>query len=105
LALKKHYQHLSEKIAITFHPPEKVVNELAGIAMFFKRFEVVQEYYQMNIDLYPNSPGAYQKMAELRSTQGDQEGAIDFYQKCLQVDPTNQNAKDQIARLTKVMTE
>jgi predicted alpha/beta superfamily hydrolase len=103
--LKKHYQRFSEKIAITFKPPEKVVNELAGIAMFFKRYNLVNEYYQMNIDLYPNSPGAYRKMANLWLTQGDQKKAIEYLQKCLQVDPANQKVKDQIANLTKTMGE
>lgn len=103
--LKKHYQRFSEKVAVTFNPPEKVVNELAGIAMFFKRYNVVHEYYQMNIDLYPNSPGAYRKMADLWATQGDHKKAIEYLQKCLQVDPTNQKVKDQIANLTKAMGE
>lgn len=103
--LKKHYQRFSEKVAVTFGPPEKVVNELAGIAMFFKRYNLVNQYYQMNIDLYPNSPGAYRKMASLWLTQGDQKKAIEYLQKCLQVDPANQKVKDQIANLTKAMGE
>lgn len=105
LDLKKHYQHFSEKTAVTFTPPEKVVNELAGIALFFKRYNLVNEYYQMNIDLYPNSPGAYRKIANLWLTQGDQKKAIEYLQKCLQVDPANQKVKDQIANLTKAMEE
>lgn len=105
LDLKKHYSHFSEKIGVAFDPPEKVANELAGIALFLKRFDLVQEYYQMNIDLYPNSPGAYRKMAGLWSTQGDQKKAIEYLQKCLQVDPSNQKVKDQIVKLTKEMGE
>lgn len=103
--LKKHYQHFSEKNAVTFDPPEKVTNELAGIAMFFKRYNLVQEYYQMNIDLYPKSPGAYRKMARLWLTQGDQKKAVAYLQKCLRVDPTNQQVKDQIAKLTETTAE
>ena len=103
--LKKHYQRFSEKAAVTFNPPEKVVNELAGIAMFFKRYNLVNEYYQMNIDLYPNSPGAYRRMANLWLAQGDQKKAIEYLKKCLQVDPTNQKVKDQIANLTKALGE
>ena len=103
--LMKHYEHFSEKIAITFNPPEKVVNELAGLAMFFKRYNLVQEYYQMNIDLYPNSPGAYRRMANLWLTQGNQKNAIEYLQKCLQVDPENQKVKDQIVKLKKAMGE
>jgi predicted alpha/beta superfamily hydrolase len=103
--LKKHYQRFSEKVAVTFNPPEKVVNELAGIPMFFERYNLVNEYYQMNIDLYPNSPGAYRKMANLWATQGHHKKAIEYLQKCLQVDPANQKVKDQIANLTKAMGE
>lgn len=103
--LKEHYRHFSERIGVPFNPPEKVVNELAGIAMYFKRYHLVQEYYQMNIDLYPNSPGAYRRMANLSVTQGDEKKAIEYLQKCLQVDPTNQKVKDQIARLTKALKD
>ena len=71
--------------------------------MFFKRYNLVHEYYQMNIDLYPNSPGAYRKMANLWIAQGEQKTAIEYLQKCLQVDPTNQKVKDQIARLAKAL--
>lgn len=99
--LKKHYEHFSARTAVTFNPPERVVNELAGIAMYFKRYDLVQEYYQMNIDLYPNSPGAYRRMANLWAAQGDQKKAIEYLQKCLEVDPANQKVRDQIAKLKK----
>jgi uncharacterized protein len=97
--LRKHYQHFSESIGLTFYPPEKVVNELAGIPLFLKRFDVAQEYYQMNIELYPNSPGAYNKMAQLWSTQGKPEKAIEYYKKCLLIDPENRRAKREIENL------
>ena len=103
--LKEHYQHFSKRIGLTFNPPEKVVNELAGIAMYFKRYDLVRDYYQMNIDLYPNSPGAYRKMANLWITKGDHKKAIEYLQRCLQFDPGNQKVKDQLAKLKKAMKQ
>lgn len=81
------------------------MNELAGIAMFLKRYDLVEEYYQMNIDLYADSPGAYRKMADLCLKQGNQKRAVEYLQKCLQVDPTNQKVKDKIAKLSNAMEE
>lgn len=97
--LRQHYQKFSGRIGSTFNPPEKVVNELAGIPLFLKRYEVVEEYYQMNIELYPKSPGVYQKMAALSLLQGKPQRAIEYYEKCLLVDPGNMNAKRQIKNL------
>lgn len=97
--LKQHYQTFSGIINLTFNPPEKVVNELAGIPLFLKRYEVVEEYYQMNIELYPKSPGVYQKMASLSLLQGKPQRAIEYYEKCLLIDPGNMNAKRQIKNL------
>jgi tetratricopeptide (TPR) repeat protein len=80
-------------------------NELAGPAMYFKRYDLVREYYHMNIEFYPNSPGAYRKMAALWLAQGERTKAIEYLQKCLQVDPENQKVKDQIVKLKKAMGE
>jgi two-component SAPR family response regulator len=44
-------------------------------------------------------------MANLWVTQGHHKKAIEYLQKCLQVDPANQKVKDQIANLTKAMGE
>lgn len=98
--LKKHYESYSDKIKVKFPPPEKVVNEFAGFPMYFQRYEVVREYYELNIGLYPESPGVYEKMAELYLLRGDKSKALDYFTKSLERNPQNQNVKNKIKNLS-----
>jgi len=91
--LRKQYQLFSEKIGGNFIPPEGVINSLGYQAMGGKKYDVALQYFQMNIDYYPQSANVYDSMGELWMKKGDTKKAIDYYEKSLKLNPHNENAK------------
>ena len=55
--------------------------------------------FTMNCIANPNSFNAYDSLAEAYMNKGDKILAIKNYEKSLQLDPTNENAKDMIKKL------
>jgi tetratricopeptide (TPR) repeat protein len=55
--------------------------------------------FQLNVKAYPNSWNAYDSLAEGFLKSGDKKNALTYYQKSLEIDPTNTNAKDVIKTL------
>ena len=55
--------------------------------------------FQVNTQLFPASANVYDSLAEAYMRKGDNKNAVAFYQKSLQLDPGNNNAKQIIERL------
>ena len=55
--------------------------------------------FTMNIIAYPKSANAFDSLGEAFMKKGDKASAITNYEKSLQLDPTNGNAKDMLKQL------
>ena len=99
--LKTQYQNFSKETKVNFLPPEKVVREVANIPLFFNKNDLVQEYYQLNIDNYPKSPTAFENMGQLWLKKGDKKRALEYYEKSLKLNPLNKDVEKQIIDLKK----
>jgi predicted alpha/beta superfamily hydrolase len=97
--LKMHYQHFSKETRVNFPPPEKVVNEMANVPLFFNKFDVAQEYYQLNLDNYPTSSGAHANMGQLWLNKGDKKKALAYYEKAFQLNPADVNVKGHLENI------
>lgn len=58
------------------------------------------EVLKLNVEAYPQSPNVYDSLGEAYAIQGDKEKAIENYQRVLALDPTAENAKRMLKRLT-----
>ena len=56
--------------------------------------------FQLNVELYPNSSNVYDSLAEAYANNGNRELAIQNYKKSLELDTNNQNAIDQLKKLS-----
>jgi tetratricopeptide (TPR) repeat protein len=81
--------------------PESVVNALGYQAMGNKSYDLALQYFQMNIDYYPNSANVYDSMGEALMNKGDYKKSIENYQKSLELNPKNENAKTMINKMQK----
>ena len=52
-----------------------------------------------NVDMYPESWNVYDSLAEAYMNDGQNALAIQHYEKSLELNPQNQNARDMLARL------
>jgi CubicO group peptidase (beta-lactamase class C family)/glyoxylase-like metal-dependent hydrolase (beta-lactamase superfamily II) len=61
--------------------------------------------FLMNVELFPKSWNAYDSLAEGYAVKGERELAIRNYERSLELNPDNQNAKDQLKNLKKGQTD
>ena len=60
--------------------------------------------FQWNADLFPNSANVYDSLAEGYAARGEKELAIRNYRKSLELNPSNQDARDKLKELEKPPT-
>jgi CubicO group peptidase (beta-lactamase class C family) len=56
--------------------------------------------FKLNVSHFPEEPNTYDSLAEGYLTKGDREQAIELYRKALEVDPTFENSRQMLERLT-----
>jgi predicted alpha/beta superfamily hydrolase len=59
------------------------------------------EVFEMNVKMNPQSANAYDSLAEAYMKSGNKEKAILYYEKVLELDPDNENAKTMLKKLKK----
>ena len=55
--------------------------------------------FTLNTEVYPNSWNVWDSLAEAYMKAGDKDQATTYYQKSLELDPTNENAKEMLKKL------
>ncbi|HTS46074.1 MAG TPA: alpha/beta hydrolase-fold protein [Puia sp.] len=97
--LKEQFNKFSEETNVKFTPPEEIINELGYDLLNNKQYDLAIQYFQMNIDYYPQSANVYDSMGEALMNKGDTKKSIEYYQKSLQLNPANDNAKKMIGKM------
>lgn len=59
------------------------------------------EIFKLNVEMFPKSPNTYDSLAEGYLRNGQKELAIANYQKSLELNPENTNAKKRLDELRK----
>jgi predicted alpha/beta superfamily hydrolase len=100
--VKDHFQSLSER----FGYPVLIAEEfLTGHAFHgLRRHNAPNEairLFEFCLILYPNSAESYEGLGEAYAQKGMKEKAMEFYQKALDLDPSNANIKKIIDKLKK----
>jgi Tfp pilus assembly protein PilF len=55
--------------------------------------------FELNVESYPNSFNVYDSLAEAYMTAGDDERAIEYYRRSLEINPGNTNATQMIDKI------
>ncbi|MGB8953434.1 MAG: serine hydrolase [Candidatus Aminicenantales bacterium] len=58
------------------------------------------EIFKLNVEVYPDYANGWDSLAEAYMLNGDKKLAIKYYQKCLELNPSSQNARNMLKRLT-----
>jgi CubicO group peptidase (beta-lactamase class C family) len=82
-------------------PPEFVLNALGYEALRSGRTEDAIRLFERNVREFPESSNVYDSLAEAYATAGKKDLAIQNYEKSLQLDPKNDNAKEQLKKLNR----
>jgi tetratricopeptide (TPR) repeat protein len=78
---------------------ESDLNRLGYILMEQKQLEEAIQIFQLNVESYPDSANVYDSLGEAYASHGDRDLAIKSYEKSVQLNPTNQGAKEALDRL------
>lgn len=75
------------------------LNNLGYHLLWRNQLDDAIEVFRLNIEAYPDDANTYDSMGEAYMTRGDKELAIKYYEKSLELDPSNQNARAMLAQL------
>jgi tetratricopeptide (TPR) repeat protein len=78
---------------------ESQLNTLGYSLLASKRASEAIEVFKLNLSSYPRSGNAYDSLGEAYLAHGDTLAALRSYQRALQLDPANANAKEIAAML------
>jgi predicted alpha/beta superfamily hydrolase len=96
---KSHFEKISEKLGYEFKPNQEWLSGYAGsLSSFQNQPKQAIETYELNIEYYPNSPKAYEDLADYYLTQNDTISAKKYYIKTLELDD-NLEIKEKLNKL------
>lgn len=75
------------------------LNNLGYHLLWRNQLDDAIEVFRLNIEAYPDDANTYDSMGEAYMLRGDKKLAIMHYEKSLELDPSNQNARTMLAQL------
>lgn len=97
-SLVEHFAKVSTDLGYPVLPPESML-DLLGHLQLTRDTAKAMEAFQLNAELYPQSPHVYEALGEGWAAKGDTAQALVWYEKSLALKPGNQRAKDAMAKL------
>ena len=95
----KTYTSLKEKDKDDPHVNEDNINSMGYRFMGEDKVDIAKDIFEVNMKLYPESSNVYDSYAEACMKLGETALAIEYYQKSIDLDPNNENAKYHIKRM------
>jgi predicted Zn-dependent protease len=80
-------------------PPEFVLNAVGYDFLRVGKTEEAIRLFQRNVEEYPESANVWDSLGEAYAAAGKKDLAIENYEKSLQLDPKNENAKERLKKL------
>ncbi len=97
----RNYHTMKAEKAAKYYFGENDFNALAYKLMGSGKIDEAIEIFKLNIDAFPESWNVYDSLAEAYVTKGENELAIKYYRKSIELNPENNNAKEILKRLEK----
>ena len=99
-ALEK-YKEIRSKKEQKYYFDETEFNRLGYRLLGGKRISEAIEVFKLNIEMYPDSWNVYDSLGEAYMENGQNDLAIEYYQKSLKLNPQNTNAVNMLQRIKK----
>ena len=97
-AIRSAYEHLRETLDVASFD-ENAVNRIGYGLLRHEATESAAEVFRINVENYPSSWNVYDSLGEALMGLEDREGAIANYEKSLELNPENDNAREMLAKL------
>jgi glyoxylase-like metal-dependent hydrolase (beta-lactamase superfamily II) len=100
IALEK-YKEIRSKKEQKYYFDEAEFNRLGYMLLMGKRIPEAIEVFKMNTEMYPDSWNVHDSLGEAYMENGQNDLAIEYYQKSLKLNPQNTNAVNMLERIKK----
>jgi len=99
-ALLNAYQDLKSRFPEDYNfADESALNVVGYTLLSKKRYDAAIAIFEFNTTLFPKSGNAFDSLAEAYLGQGNKAKALLYYKRSLELDPSNQGAKEKIRKL------
>ncbi len=95
------YKQIRSKKEQKYYFDEAEFNQLGYRLLGGKRISEAIEVFKMNIEMYPDSWNVYDSLGEAYMENGQNDLAVEYYQKSLKLNPQNTNAVNMLERIKK----
>jgi predicted alpha/beta superfamily hydrolase len=100
VALRDHFVRVSDRLGVDLLPPEPYVDQWGNaMLMFLNDADKALALFRLNVTNYPNSPHAHFSLGEGYRATGDSASAVVHYERSLELNPDNEQARERIAAL------
>ena len=96
--LMEHFRNVSARLGTTFTPSESMIGMLGQFALSQDTTKAVA-FYQIGVELYPNSYRSYDRLGNIWLARRDQQKARGYFEQSLVRNPNNKNAKDMLSKM------
>ena len=97
--LNIHFERISERLGVVLLPPEGFVNNWGDWMLKLEDVDKAIELFKLNVSNFPGSYNAYDSLGEAYMVKHEKPLAIEYYEKSLELNPANQNAKERLHAL------
>lgn len=96
--LIEHFRNVSARLGTTFGPSESMIAMLGQFALSQDTTKAIA-FYQIGVELYPNSYRSYDRLGNIWMARGDQQKARGYFEQSLVRNPNNKNAKEMLSKM------
>jgi hypothetical protein len=97
--IKRHFDDISNKLGYQMRPSERDFNTLGYALMGIDKIEDAIDVFVENIRLFPNSSNVYDSAGEAYMKNDENDKAIKYYKKSMQLNPGNTNGIEMLKKL------
>ena len=100
--LVDYFKEISQGLSYDFSPPEELVNRIGYSKLSSRENEekmMAIDFFKLNVENYPESYNAYDSLGEVELEFGFKEKALKSFEKSLELNPNNENAKIMISKI------
>lgn len=99
-ALKTHFKRISEQLGVALLPPEGTVRQMGYHLLYYTQaVDAAIELFKLNVSNYPKSYNVYDSLGEAYRIKGEKKLAIENFEKSLELNSANENAKQRLQAL------
>jgi uncharacterized protein len=96
-----HFNNVSSHMGYSVSPPESFMNWLGYLFIMEKQYDKAYRIFKINLENYPASANVYDSMGEILLLKGDTVSSVMLYEKSLNINPANENARNLVTKLKK----